>query len=166
MARGVQARNHPPVPPANVQLGLAGGGGGGGGSKSAPPLPAPPGYPEINRDISTSATSDTLGEAQAVVMAFVQLDEAGGSLDTYELVAPSNLLWSMREFVSRQLLERIRAAQGGRSDRKHTRCHFSEAKHGHAIQVLDGGMRLQSGASTPRSALSSVCGPSGMELLF
>ena len=132
-------------------------------------VPPPPGFSAPAEDASAPGLA-----AEAVVAAFVRLaadalledDPDGGAAPrwaTYEMVAPSQLLWAMRQFVQREqmlLLEGTRASGGGGAAREHHRCIFHAESHGRQVVVESGGLSLRSG-NGPTTTLSSASASEG-----
>lgn len=74
----------------------------------------------------------------------------------YDLVAPSQLLWSMRRFVGQKQMSRLEHCRGASSSvREHHRCTFHTELHGAQIQVRAEGLSLHSG-NGPTTVISSA----------
>ena len=119
--------------------------------------PPPPGWGNSSKAAAGGADGGGAeGAMAAVVEAFVRLakdpDPKAPAWSTYDLVAPSQLLWSMRSFVQLQDMQRLEGARaaGGRStSREHHRCLFHTENHGRQQQVNADGLSLRSGNGPP-----------------
>jgi hypothetical protein len=129
---------------------------------AVPLLPPPPGF-DAHGKAAEEQRDGAILAAGNVSSAFVELMAGGGdgSFATAELVSPSHLLWSMRQYVMVQLQQELSGKRNSSGAKKvHHQAIFHEEKHGHQIQISDGGKTLYSG-NGPTTVLSSVSTSSG-----
>lgn len=124
----------------------------------------PPGFSSVVEAAETSMCRELGEDGEAVagvVESFVRMvgdaeEDDAVSWSTYELVAPSQLIWSMRQYVMLKrisVLHAARAPKGGA--REHHRCTFHTDLHGGQIMIRDEGTALNSG-NGPTTVLSSA----------
>jgi len=131
--------------------------------------PPPPGWGPSSKAAAGGADGSRAeaGAMAAVVEAFVRLakdpDPEAPAWSTYDLVAPSQLLWSMRSFVQLQDMQRLEGARaaGGSTSREHHRCLFHTENHGRQQQVNADGLSLRSG-NGPTTVLSHTSASKGV----
>jgi hypothetical protein len=121
--------------------------------KTVPIAKPPPGFTpsplkKNDKDTAAEAEDGSILAQHNVVKAFVELMAAGDTsaqFGTYEMVSPSHLLWSMRQFVMQQMQHSLGAARSDDQSRVHHRCHFDSENHGRQIQIMEDGYKLHSG---------------------